>query len=281
MGEIAIAMNDSGKTFLLGTALGDALNYGFTRVPRIFKIAWPMLVGTIAIWAVQIVVTIALPATEAELRNHSAMFYRNLKSIIAFGIPYALLQIATFVVIARDYLLAEQHPWNWPAFDWTVLRTIGMVLLSILTGAVIGLPVVFAGEMIMIPLGVVSNGPRVLLLIGVAVAVFYILARVSTWVVSRAVGRPQTMGESWRATKGIGFQILAGMLVVVLLSLVIAIAVTAASAFLLYGLGQFPSPQQPVTAGYVVVALIQLALGVILSAITTVYITNVLKQTQA
>jgi hypothetical protein len=270
---------DQGKSFSLGEALGDALST-VTRIPLIFRITWPVLAAMLAIAALQVAVFAIYPVSQEELQRSAALFRRTMTINIVFGIAYFMAQIAMSVVVARAYLSVTPL-WHWPDYGWSVARTIGLILLSVLTGVVIAFVVILPAELLLRGLGIESAAPRVMLIIGLAVTVFYLASRVSTWVISRGVGHPQTLSESWNATRGAGFKILAGLIVLVLIFFVIVIALTAASAFLLYLLNQLPTPEQPFTVGYFVFALIQFVLGVILSAVGTVYIANVLKQTQA
>jgi hypothetical protein len=264
--------------FSLGSALSESLRYAVPGIGHVFKITWLVILAFIAAIVVLSVLFSAIFGLEEIVRTEQYSGGKVAFEIINFIIGF-LFGAALLVIIARDYLLQEQPVRLLPVL-WPVALRYFLLTLMVLAGLILYFIVVtIAG----IALGSVL-GPNAVTLIGIPVIALsvvgfaYLVCRIITWVIARAVDHPQTLGQAWRSTAGAtGWKVFGGL---VLLALI-----TAAALFvfvLLAGLTAYAVDRVSIALA------IPLGLGLLAAliviymmffALFTVYQANILKQT--
>jgi hypothetical protein len=272
---MANSSNMSGQ-FSLGTALIESLRYAIPGIGHVLKISWWLLLLFVVAIAVIVAILASIFGLDELVQRDEYPAGRILFEL-SNGVLGLLFGSALLVVFARDYILQESPPRLlpvlWPvalrAFLFTITLTIAVfvltfaiTLLAILLGATLGASGGIAGFIA----GVLG-----------AIAFVYLICRFITWVVSRAVDQPHTLGEAWRATAGsTAWKILAGLVIIVILSIAVAFVIALLAPFGGYVLDQMPALVAIPIA--VIVGMALLVIYVMFIALVTIYPAAIFKQ---
>lgn len=201
------------------TALSDAFTYIIQGFVPFFRLSWKYFAFVCVAGAALFAAVHWLVRNE----NETAVYVLSGSGLI-LGF---LVSVAYYVVIVRNWLLAEEHPAVLRVYPKFLLRTVLLTLMLVVVAAAVILPAFVGGIALFDYFIEETDEPSTALVIGgiiglivlglIAVAlVIYLAGRLITWFVAAAVQSPLTAAGAWRSTKGAGFRIMGGMIVLAL-----------------------------------------------------------------
>jgi hypothetical protein len=266
----------------LSQALSESYGYFFKRFGHILRISWQLLAAMVVALLIFMCIASLLPPlpTTPGATIEPGVFWLHWITTMSFGIVLMLIYLAFFIVVARDYLLNEKPPRFAGVYPAVLLRTIALLFILMACIVAITFPAMLvAGTALNAP-GIASKIIGVSMIVLAMIGSFYVMSRWSTWIVSHAVGRPQNLGEAWNSTSKSAFKIIAGVIVIGLSVLPVAIVLGLAGSLIQNAVG-------PVTPGTLsgqalillfLLAAVQFLVLQILYVMFFVFITNVFSQ---
>lgn len=271
--------------FSLVTALSDAFTYVLAGFPNFLRLSWKFLLFAVVAAALFFVAIGFFARSENEVGLYVAS-----GCAIFLGL---LVSVAYYIVVARNWLLGETAPRFLPVYPAFLLRVVVLTVLLLAVMAAIFGPVIAAGiagfgyfddskselSTAVVVLAVIT---LIVVAIFAVIAGLYIAGRLMPWMVAAAIEKPQTLGEAWRATKGAGLRIMAGMLGLTVLFMIVDTAIETALSPLL-GI-RSDAFENIAASGVSLIALFVLLLSKILiyfpqTAASMVYCASVYRQT--
>jgi hypothetical protein len=267
--------NASGQ-FSLGTALSESLRYAVPGIGHVLKISWLILLIFIIVLAACVAILGGIfgidDVTQTEEYSTGRILFQLLNFVISLAFSAALL-----TVFARDYVLEEAPPRLFATFGQVLVRTFLFTIAAMAVAFVVVFVLTFVAILLGAALGSAGGAAGFILGVLVFVALLYLFCRFVTWIVSAAIGAPQTLGEAWRTTAGAtGWKVLGGFIVLFVLAIIVAIVFGVLSQFL------FPVLADASTAVLislaVVIGLAIIVVYLMFVAAITVYPATVIKQ---
>lgn len=231
-------MPTTAQRFSLRTALSESLRYAIPGIGHLLKILWPVLLALVPAIVIVgfIFVNVLTPEKLAQDEASAEKLLFNLV-ILVLGLIFGS---ALITVIGRDYILAESPVRMFPVYWSVLLRTFLFTLIMLVIMFIIVMGIGFLLEYVLAgaPL---ELGPGFVVNILILIGILYLYSRLVTWVVSRAIDRPQTFRETWRATGGaIGWKIAAGFIIITLLAMILLFVIYYSWRLIFPALNQIP-----------------------------------------